>query len=100
VLNDVTFRVAPFDVREAGRMIEEVRGKTLLEGARGVPPADIDALAAALARLSEFAARHADAIESIDLNPFVVLPKGQGAMALDALIVPRSPAGASPSPGG
>jgi acyl-CoA synthetase (NDP forming) len=100
VLNDVTFRIAPFDLREAGRMIGEVRGRALLEGARGAPPADIDALASALARLSEFAARHADAIESIDLNPFVVLPEGQGAITLDALIVPRAPAGASPSPEG
>jgi hypothetical protein len=56
---------------------------------RGALPADIDALAAALARVSQFAAAHADAIESIDINPFLVLPKGQGAIALDALIVPR-----------
>ena len=34
--------------------------------------------------------QHADAIESIDINPFVVLPRGQGALALDALIVPRA----------
>jgi acyl-CoA synthetase (NDP forming) len=99
VLNDVTFRIAPFDGREAKRMIGEVKGRALLEGARGAPPADIDALACALVRLSEFAARHADAIESIDLNPFVVLSKGQGAVALDALIVPRASAGARPSAG-
>ena len=45
-------------------------------------------LCAALAALSRFAAAHAEAIESVDINPFVVLPRGQGALGLDALIVP------------
>jgi hypothetical protein len=62
----------------------------LLTGLRGQLAADEDALADAIARLSVYAARHADAIESIDINPFVVLPRGQGALALDALIVPRA----------
>ncbi|HEV7913857.1 MAG TPA: acetate--CoA ligase family protein, partial [Albitalea sp.] len=86
---DVSFRVAPFGVSEARAMIDEVRGRVLLTGLRGQPPADEDALAEAIARVSVFAARNADRIESIDINPFVVLPKGQGALALDALIVPR-----------
>jgi acyl-CoA synthetase (NDP forming) len=89
VLQDVTFRLAPFDDSEARAMIREIRGAALLDGVRGVAPADIAALAVALARVSQFAAAHADAIESIDINPFLVLPKGQGAVALDALIVPR-----------
>lgn len=86
---DVAFRIAPFGVTEARAMINEVKGRILLTGLRGQPPADEDALADAIARLSVYAARHADAIESIDINPFVVLPRGEGAMALDALIVPR-----------
>ena len=89
VLKDVTFRLAPFDDAEARAMIREIKGAALLDGERGALPADIDALAAVLARVSQFAAGHADAIESIDINPFLVLPKGQGAVALDALIVPR-----------
>ena len=36
------------------------------------------------------AAAHADTIESVDINPFLVLPDGRGAIALDALVVPRS----------
>jgi hypothetical protein len=70
-------------------MIREIRSFRILQGVRGRPPADIDALAAALARLSVIAAAHADTIESIDVNPFLVRANGQGAVALDALVIPR-----------
>lgn len=89
VLKDVTFRIAPFGIDEARRMIREVRGYPMLEGVRGAPPADEDALAGALARLSVFAAANADVLETIDVNPFIVLPKGEGAVAVDALIAVR-----------
>lgn len=87
---DVAFRVAPFGVAEARAMIGEVKGRVLLRGVRGQPPADEDALAAALAALSVYAARHTDGIESIDINPLLVLPRGRGVQALDALIVPTT----------
>jgi acyl-CoA synthetase (NDP forming) len=87
-LGDVVFRAAPFGLDEAHRMIRGIKSFRVLEGVRGRPPADIDALAAALARLSVIAA-HADALESIDVNPFIVRAKGQGAVALDALVIPR-----------
>ena len=74
-------------------MICEIRGYAMLEGVRGAPPADVDALARLLAALSCFAATNADTIESIDLNPVRVLPKGEGVAPLDALIVTREPAG-------
>jgi acyl-CoA synthetase (NDP forming) len=90
VLNDVSFRVAPFDEEEAKRMVSELKGYAILRGTRGKGPYDLPALFAALARLSQFAAVHADAIESVDVNPFLVLPEGQGAIALDALIIPKS----------
>ena len=89
VLEDVTFRTAPFGIDEAQRMIREIKGWAMLEGVRGAPPADVDALAGLLARLSRFAAANADTIQSIDLNPVRVMPKGQGVVPLDALIVPR-----------
>jgi acyl-CoA synthetase (NDP forming) len=85
---DVAFRVAPFGIDTARAMIDEVKGRVLLQGVRGQPPADVDALAAAIAALSVYAARHADAIDSIDVNPLLVLPRGRGVLALDALIVP------------
>lgn len=88
LLGDVTQRLAPFGVEEAHEMMREVKGFPLLDGARGAESADIDALAEALSRLSVFAHENADRIESIDINPFLVLPKGHGAFAVDALIVP------------
>jgi hypothetical protein len=89
-LGDVTCRVAPFGVEEAHAMISEIRGKVLLQSFRGRPASDVDALAQALSRLSIFAAAHAQTVDSIDINPFLVLPAGQGAVALDALVVPVS----------
>jgi acyl-CoA synthetase (NDP forming) len=86
VLRDVVFKPAPFRVEDAREMIDRVRGSALLYGVRGSPPADIDALAEALSRLSLFAAANAATIASIDINPVVVLPQGQGAIAVDALI--------------
>ena len=69
-------------------MILEVKGYPLLEGVRGGAVADLDALADALSRISVFAHENCDRIDSIDVNPFIVLPKGKGAIAVDALIVP------------
>ena len=89
VLNDVSFRKAPIDRAEARRMIAEIALARMLEGVRGRPRCDVEALAAAVAALSRFAAAHADVIESVDVNPLVVLPEGEGAFALDALIVGR-----------
>ena len=70
-------------------MIESVAAYPLLTGLRGQPPADLAALAAALSGLSLFAAANADAIESLDLNPFLVRP--EGALALDAVLVTHPP---------
>ena len=88
VLKDVTFRVAPFGPEEARRMIDEIRGRAVLDGVRGAPPADIDALANAISTLSIFAAENSRTIDAIDINPFLALPKG--AVAVDALIIPSS----------
>ena len=89
VLKDVTFRRAPFGPDEARRMIAEVRGKAMLDGVRGAKPADVEALAEALSRLSAYAAKYQDKIEGIDINPFLLGEVGQGGVAVDALIVPR-----------
>jgi acyl-CoA synthetase (NDP forming) len=92
VLKDVAFRAAPFGLDEAHRMIREIKGFPVLEGVRGQPPADINALAETLCRLSVYAAAHRDAIDSIDINPLVVHADGRGAMALDGLIITKSSA--------
>jgi acyl-CoA synthetase (NDP forming) len=87
VLRDVTFRIAPFGVEEARAMIAELRGAAMLHGARGQPPCDVEALAVALSRLSLFAAAQRGRFTSIDINPLLVRPRGEGAAALDALIL-------------
>lgn len=88
-LNDVVLRRAPVDERAALEMTKELKGAALLKGVRGRPPVDIPALVQAIVRLSRIAAANADRIESIDVNPFIVLPEGRGGVAVDALIVPR-----------
>lgn len=89
VTRDVAFRLAPFDESEARRMITEIRAHGVFQGVRGARPADVGSLARALSRLSVFAATHAATVEAVDINPFVVLPEGEGSLALDAVIVPR-----------
>jgi acyl-CoA synthetase (NDP forming) len=91
VLKDVTFRLAPFDLAEARSMIDEIRGRAMLSGVRGAPPSDIEALAHLLVDLAAFAAAHRNDLETIDLNPVIVLPQGEGVVALDALVVTRGP---------
>jgi acetate---CoA ligase (ADP-forming) len=71
-------------------MINEIQGRAMLDGVRGAPPSDLNALAEALSKLSVYAAENADKIETIDVNPFIVLP--EGAVAVDALIVPKGDA--------
>jgi succinyl-CoA synthetase beta subunit len=88
VLHDVTFRLAPFDEVEARRMIDEIQGRAVLDGVRGAKASDIDTLASTLSRLSFFAAENADKLESVDVNPFLLLPSG--AVALDALIIAKA----------
>jgi acyl-CoA synthetase (NDP forming) len=85
-LGDV--RLMPADLPKAGVLaeIERLRCAPLLHGARGQPPADIDALAAAIVRIGA-AMRARPEITEIDVNPLRVLETGRGVVALDALIV-------------
>ena len=89
VLKDVTFKRAPFGKREALEMIDRLKGADVLKGARGLQKADVDAVAEAIARLSVFAAKNEAVLDSIDVNPLLVLPEGEGAVALDGLIATK-----------
>jgi acyl-CoA synthetase (NDP forming) len=93
VMKDVALRIAPFGIEEARAMIRQIQGFPLLDGARGRPKADVEALAQALSRLSLYAAAQGDRLDSIDINPFIVRPAGKGALAVDALVVPTGAAG-------
>ena len=87
LLKDITRRFAPFDVAAAKEMIQEIKGAALLNGFRGQPALDTDALADVLSRLSLLIADHVDRIAEIDINPLFVRPAGQGVIAADALVV-------------
>jgi len=89
IYRDVSLRAAPLGLDAAREMIREIVGYPLLAGARGRAPADIEALARALSLLSAYAERFRDELDSIDINPLIVLPEGKGVVAVDALVVPR-----------
>ncbi len=89
ILADVQIRIPPISSAEARRALESLKGAKIFSGVRGAPPVDIDALADMAARLSWLAFDYGDEIAEFDLNPVVVLPKGQGAFAVDALLVAR-----------
>jgi len=88
ILKDVAVQVAPVSEEEALHMIRGLRMFPLLDGARGRPKADVAAAARTVARLSEFACRHAAEVAEIDMNPILVRPEGEGVLVLDALMVP------------
>jgi acetyltransferase len=81
VFGDVAFRVAPLTRADAEEMIEEIRGKALLAGARGRPPADREALVEAILAFSRLLAEN-PAMAEIEINPLLVLP--EGVVAVDA----------------
>ena len=84
VLGDVAFRVAPLGRADAEEMIDEVRGKRLLEGIRGHPPLDREKLIEALLSLSRILVDN-PRIAEVDINPLIVLE--DGAAAVDARVV-------------
>jgi acyl-CoA synthetase (NDP forming) len=87
VLKDVTYRVAPFDLETAREMIAELRGAALLDGYRGKPAADKEALAGALMAVSQMATALAPRLKEMDINPVFVRAAGKGVAAADALVV-------------
>lgn len=85
-LKDVTFRVAPFTVRDAENMLGEIRAHALLDGVRGQPPVDKDAIKDTLLRIGQLVTDFPEIIE-LDINPLIVYPIGQGAIAIDMRLV-------------
>jgi len=90
VFDDVTHRHCPITRTEALEMITEVKGSKLLRGFRGKPPADVDALADTLVRVSHLALHLEGKLAELDINPLMVLPAGRGVKAADALMVLRT----------
>jgi len=84
VLHDVALRVAPVRARDAAAMLDEIKGRALLDGARGQPAVSRAAIVDALCRLSDLMVS-APQIASVDLNP--VLAYRDGLLAVDARIL-------------
>jgi hypothetical protein len=74
-------------------MLRSLKATRLLDGFRGAPPADLDALVECCVRFSEFVAATEGRIAAIDLNPIFVRPRGRGVLIADALIETRQETG-------
>ncbi len=86
LMKDSVLGLAPLNKDDALEMIKSTRIYKMLKGFRGNPETDIDALADALVNLSFLASDFADEMSALDINPLMVLPKGKGVCAVDALI--------------
>ncbi len=84
VLKDISFRKAPFDRQDALEMMNDIKGRKILDAVRGMPAADTDALAAMLINIGRLSL-DIDDIAEIDLNPVIL--SGAKPVAVDALIV-------------
>jgi len=90
LFKDVAFGLCPLNHADAHTLIHSTKAATLLRGFRGQAPADEDALIDTMVRLAQFAAYHKERLTEMDINPLRVLPKGQGVLALDALIAVKA----------
>ena len=85
-IKDVVIKVAPITEREAGEMIQGVRGSALLNGFRGGFKADPESIKRCLVSVSRLLYEHPE-IQQLDINPLIVLREGQGCMVVDARIL-------------
>jgi acyl-CoA synthetase (NDP forming) len=84
-LGDVHFRIAPLTDRDADELLHEMRGFALLDGYRGRPRADVEALGEVVLRVSALAEEIPEIIE-LDFNPVLVLAAGKGCRIVDARV--------------
>ena len=89
LVKDIAFRLLPVSEADVLEMIDGLKVKRLLEGWRGAPRADIDALVRAARGLGDFFLDHRHLVDDIEINPIIVLPKGRGARAVDTRVVKR-----------
>ena len=86
LFEDVAISLAPVDAAEARSMIGSLRAYPLLDGYRGAAKADVAAVVDAIVNLSRLAAANAAIVATMEINPLRVLPTGEGALALDAVV--------------
>jgi len=88
IMKDVSLRYPPLNAGQVHEMLSELKGGRLLKGYRGAPAGDVAALVKAVVAFSKFVAATDGSLAAIDVNPLIVLPRGQGVRIADALIVP------------
>jgi acetyltransferase len=88
LFKDVAFRVAPLTRKDALAMISSTKAGILLNGYRGEVKADIEAVVDTILHLSQLSVDFEE-IDEIEINPLLVLPEGQGALALDGRVILR-----------
>ncbi len=84
LLEDVSFRIAPITEYDANEMIHEIKGFPILDGYRGKPKADIEAIVEVLMKISDLVTKHEE-INEMDLNPVFIYDKGL--ICVDARII-------------
>jgi len=87
VLKDTSLRVLPVDLDDIRSMLQELRSRSLLDGARGRVAADVEHLVEVIYQISQVAVRYADQLQALEINPLWV--HGQEIEALDALVSVR-----------
>ncbi|MBU2550344.1 MAG: acetate--CoA ligase family protein [Proteobacteria bacterium] len=87
-IKDVSFRLAPMWEISAEIMIRSIKSYRLLQGVRGNPPSDVDAIKDCVLRLSQMVADHPE-IDELDINPLIVYPEGEGCVVADSRIMLR-----------
>lgn len=86
-LKDVSFRIVPLNRKDAQELVSEIKGYSVLQGMRGKPPVDIDALVDIILKVSCLVTDYGDTIRELDINPLVV--NARGAKVADALIIKK-----------
>ena len=87
VMKNVAFAPVPLTEDDTHALLDQLKGRAMLDGMRGEPAADVSALVDLMVNLGRFAADFADTIQEFDLNLVLVHPDGDGVSVVDALIV-------------
>ena len=89
LMHDIAIRLLPITLDDARSMLKEIKSAALLDGFRGAPIADKDALITAIVALGDFFLDHRHFLADIEINPLIVQSKGNGVCAVDIRINPR-----------
>ena len=98
LLHDIGYLSVPITERDVNRILERLALAKLLVGFRGAPPADRRALVEAVLGLARAFVARSGELDEVEINPLIVLPDGQGVMAVDVLLKRKSGSGTSEHP--